>query len=490
MGSPIVFNAPESGFDAAMRSGTDYFSAMNKTAADKAQQDYKVSRDSVGDARNAATDAESVKNDNLNQSNSDRTFKSAEEQRKITNKAAAVKGLQEAENHALDKKKTALEIQVQRGILTKDAAAAIVQKERDRLYIKYGDQTEQANIEGLRLGNSSTRERNEFAQVDDPLKIESDRIGVGNLQRGLRTDGSDPNYHATYGRGGRSGGGKEPSTNLLEDKGLQKYYSASKATRASVQKQIDNANKFNTENAKNQGEDGYQAPPNLPAEAANPAAYQPALDNMIERIGDDGKSLPAALKDLEMTAKVLPPKDPHYAANQKAREALGLPPGPVDPIVFKAIENRIKEVVKYKSTAKTAAASGGGSSANAPFTTSKGHEIVSSAAQEFGVPLQIMDSLWAQESSRGRNVNEGKGELGGHGWFQLTYTSGAPQDVMNRAAKDPVFASRVAANQLAKLKQQFGTWENAIEAYNAGSPGTRDGKKYLAEVLGRIKNRA
>lgn len=81
-------------------------------------------------------------------------------------------------------------------------------------------------------------------------------------------------------------------------------------------------------------------------------------------------------------------------------------------------------------------------------------------------------------------VDHRRGTHGERGAFQCGAAaledSGIPGS-LDDLEKDPQFALRVARAYLVVLKRRWGTWDRAVEAYNAGHPGVA-GRVYFAKV--------
>lgn len=95
--------------------------------------------------------------------------------------------------------------------------------------------------------------------------------------------------------------------------------------------------------------------------------------------------------------------------------------------------------------------------------------------REFGFPVGTLDSVWAQESSRGSN--RGNSSAGARGHFQ--FMPATRQEMMRNHgidpwSNDPEVAARAAAIYLRNETQRFdGDLAKGLAAYNAGGGNVR-----------------
>lgn len=79
------------------------------------------------------------------------------------------------------------------------------------------------------------------------------------------------------------------------------------------------------------------------------------------------------------------------------------------------------------------------------------------------------------------------GRNGDSGVFQMTRIAfdqiKRPGDSFARIKRDPQYAQELAERYLVYLQKRYGVWHDAIAAYNAGSPGSPAGRRYLRKVL-------
>lgn len=84
-----------------------------------------------------------------------------------------------------------------------------------------------------------------------------------------------------------------------------------------------------------------------------------------------------------------------------------------------------------------------------------------------------------------RYINRHVGEAGELGCCQITMAAFAtvsePGESFQRCAKDSAFCEQIAARYLIYLHHRFGTWDRAVQSYNAGHP-CRAGRRYLAKI--------
>lgn len=135
-----------------------------------------------------------------------------------------------------------------------------------------------------------------------------------------------------------------------------------------------------------------------------------------------------------------------------------------------------------------------GMSAPSPIATPHKYDsVMQEAAKGAGVDLNLLRSVGMQESGLGTSGNfdpaTGLDKDGnqGHGLFQLDPASGAPRDVLDRAAKDPKFAATYAAGMLKRaMSQTNGDLRGALAIYNSGSATSDKGLAYADEVMSRM----
>ena len=116
--------------------------------------------------------------------------------------------------------------------------------------------------------------------------------------------------------------------------------------------------------------------------------------------------------------------------------------------------------------------------------------MMHSAGTEFGVSPDLLRLVGMQESGLGRGLTrDGRSpdpSNAGHGVFQLDPASGASPALLAKVAKDPAFASRVAAAMLKRnLEATNGNVRAALAMYNAGSATSPKGLAYADQVLSR-----
>lgn len=79
------------------------------------------------------------------------------------------------------------------------------------------------------------------------------------------------------------------------------------------------------------------------------------------------------------------------------------------------------------------------------------------------------------------------GRNGDSGVFQMTRIAykqvAKPGDNFSRIKKDPDYARELAERYLVYLRGRYRQWHDVIAAYNAGSPGSPAGRRYLRKVL-------
>jgi soluble lytic murein transglycosylase-like protein len=90
---------------------------------------------------------------------------------------------------------------------------------------------------------------------------------------------------------------------------------------------------------------------------------------------------------------------------------------------------------------------------------------MAAAATQYGVPLSLLEAVANQESGYNPNAVGTSGEIG---LFQLMPATAAQLGVSN--SYDPTQNIQGGAKYLSQLYAQFGSWDEALEAYNEG-PG-------------------
>jgi hypothetical protein len=89
--------------------------------------------------------------------------------------------------------------------------------------------------------------------------------------------------------------------------------------------------------------------------------------------------------------------------------------------------------------------------------------LFSSLEKQFGLPTGLLDSMWQQESGRGKNMTSPKGARGHFQFMPATakeYGLDDPDDLAKSAL--------AAAKKMADLLKQFGGLDKALAAYNWG----------------------
>jgi soluble lytic murein transglycosylase-like protein len=113
-------------------------------------------------------------------------------------------------------------------------------------------------------------------------------------------------------------------------------------------------------------------------------------------------------------------------------------------------------------------------------TTTSIQSLITSVANQFGVPSSIALAVAQKESGFNQNAVGAAGEIG---VMQLMPATAAglgvnPSD-LNQNVEGGV-------SLLASLYRQFGNWSDALAAYNAGPGNIQAGQGYAASVLGSI----
>ena len=137
-----------------------------------------------------------------------------------------------------------------------------------------------------------------------------------------------------------------------------------------------------------------------------------------------------------------------------------------------------------RAVASPAAAAGGaGSGPKAMFA---------GLEKQFGLPEGLLDSVWKQESNRGKNMRSPAGAMG---HFQLMSATAKQYGVAN--PDDLAQSARGAAAMFADLLRQYGgNLPKALAAYNMGSGNlarrgmgnlTAETQKYIPQVMARMR---
>jgi hypothetical protein len=106
-----------------------------------------------------------------------------------------------------------------------------------------------------------------------------------------------------------------------------------------------------------------------------------------------------------------------------------------------------------------------------------------SLEQQYGLPAGLLDSVWAQESARGRNM--GKSSAGAEGHFQFMPDTAKSYDLKNPYDFDQ--SSNAAARMYRDLLKQYGgNLDMALAAYNWGSGNLQ--KKGLMRAPSETRN--
>lgn len=127
-------------------------------------------------------------------------------------------------------------------------------------------------------------------------------------------------------------------------------------------------------------------------------------------------------------------------------------------------------------------------------TTSHDYDqIIANATKGTKLDPQLLRAVGDQESGLGSSgLYDAKTGLSktagnqGHGIFQSDPASGASQADLDRAAKDPAFAAQLASKQLNENLGRYGNTRDALAAYNAGDPHSKQGQAYADAVLARF----
>jgi soluble lytic murein transglycosylase-like protein len=116
-------------------------------------------------------------------------------------------------------------------------------------------------------------------------------------------------------------------------------------------------------------------------------------------------------------------------------------------------------------------------------STSSIQSLITSVANQFGVPPSIALAVAQKES--GMNPNVPNGAAGEIGVFQLMPATAAGLGVNPSDLNQNVTGG---VSLLASLYNQFGNWSDALAAYNAGPTHLAAGQSYASSILGSISD--
>lgn len=118
-----------------------------------------------------------------------------------------------------------------------------------------------------------------------------------------------------------------------------------------------------------------------------------------------------------------------------------------------------------RPAARTGSSSGTGASSGAGASTGSSGALFSRLEKSFGLPVGLLDAVWAQESSRGKNM---RSKVGAQGHFQFMPNTASEYGLKN---PDDLTESATAAARMYRnlLKQYGGNLNMALAGYNWGS---------------------
>jgi Transglycosylase SLT domain len=108
--------------------------------------------------------------------------------------------------------------------------------------------------------------------------------------------------------------------------------------------------------------------------------------------------------------------------------------------------------------------------------------LITSVANQFGVPASIALGVAQKESGFNQNAVGAAGEIG---VFQLMPATASGLGVNPSDLNQNVTGG---VSLLASLYQQFGNWSDALAAYNAGPTHLAAGQSYASSILGSISD--
>lgn len=133
-------------------------------------------------------------------------------------------------------------------------------------------------------------------------------------------------------------------------------------------------------------------------------------------------------------------------------------------------------------------ASGPSRSANAPSGSSGA--LFASLERQYGLPAGLLDSMWAQESGRGRNM---RSSAGAKGHFQFMDATAKSYGLKN--PDDLTESAGAAARMMYDLLHQYHNLGDALTAYNGGGnavrrfhsgSGSNETMRYAPQIMGRM----
>lgn len=115
-------------------------------------------------------------------------------------------------------------------------------------------------------------------------------------------------------------------------------------------------------------------------------------------------------------------------------------------------------------------------------STSSIQSLITSVANQFGVPPSIALAVAQKESGFNQGAVGTAGEIG---VMQLMPATAAGLNVNPSDLNQNVIGG---VSLLASLYNQFGNWSDALAAYNAGPTHLAAGQGYASSILGSISN--
>ena len=420
------------------------FEEGRETSGDAAAADdtrYNRTRDAAADARSVVTANDQHKAAMI--ANATAAFQNSPQMQQL-----------QIQKAILDNKYAAGQITAQQYAIQSAMADAQVAHVRAQVAQRFGvsdaelsEQSTRAAIDSTNAGTDATRQSTRFAAQEEPTRQAQGRANlfgtnVDNAGRALALGSQAPSNLSVN--------PSDPHAKIVESD-TANHIKAYNSQLAAWQKNHEDAVQLDDGSWKD-GDDVFKKPPE------DFETFSDALDTLMTNVSKNPKQLQQYLSSIDKQS------DMTTAQKTYAKRRL---------------------IDAAKSQASPGGAPGGGR----PF--GQFEAVVTKAANEFGIPAAVLHAVGMQESGGGTTLTpDGHSpdpKNAGHGWFQLDPASGAPPDVLARAAKDPVYAARVAANQLKQLYAQWGSWPAAIAAYNAGNPQNPQGQAYAQQVIGRIR---
>ena len=163
-------------------------------------------------------------------------------------------------------------------------------------------------------------------------------------------------------------------------------------------------------------------------------------------------------------------------------------------VIAYGVKNAKTALASTPTSSPAAASSSAGSSADSatgePAVSIPGipsgtaQSIIDSAASAHGVPLGVFYGMFNNETSLGANISTSSTGAVGPFQFEPSTAASYGYPLVNEPDVSQLTAqANAAATLLATLHSQFGSWESALAAYNAGPANVGAGMSYADQAL-------